>query len=444
MGVDRRGFLVSAGLSVAGSVLVPPAAPSHAGAAPLALGPEPDWNAVRDQFELSRDYVNLGTFYLSSHPRPVRDAIEKYRKLLDENPLYVEEVMFEDWSNNKPLHVKKVIAEYLGARAEEIALTPNTTTSLALLYNGLKIEPGQEILTTEHDHYSHHESIRLAVQKSGAGMKRVALHDGAATAREETMVERLRKAITPRTRAVGVTWVHSSTGLKLPIRRIAEAVTKANAGRADADRCLLIVDGVHGLGVEDEAVATLGCDFFAAGTHKWIFGPRGTGILWGRADAWLHTRPTVPTFEANGPFEAWRKDEPVSPATQAAWVSPGGFWAFEHQWGVEAAFRFHQQLGRTQIAERIHALNGQIKEGLAAMPHVVLHTPRGSTLSAGIVCFDVKGLKPEEVVARLRPKKILATTTPYAVSYARVAAGIMIQPEEIETTLREIRGLAAA
>lgn len=68
---------------------------------------------------------------------------------------------------------------------------------------------------------------------------------------------------------------HSSTGLKMPVRRIADALAEINAGRSEADRVLLVVDGVHGFGVEDETVAQMGCDFFVAGTHKWIFGPRG-------------------------------------------------------------------------------------------------------------------------------------------------------------------------
>lgn len=61
----------------------------------------------------------------------------------------------------------------------------------------------------------------------------------------------------------------------MPVRRIADALAEINAGRSEADRVLLVVDGVHGFGVEDETVAQMGCDFFVAGTHKWIFGPRG-------------------------------------------------------------------------------------------------------------------------------------------------------------------------
>jgi selenocysteine lyase/cysteine desulfurase len=76
------------------------------------------------------------------------------------------------------------------------------------------------------------------------------------------------------------------------------------------------------------------------------------------------------------------------------------------------------------------------------MKHVRLHTPASDTLSAGIVCFEVDSLKPPEVVRRLAARKIHATTSPYAVSYTRVSAGIMISPEEVDRTLREIRALA--
>ena len=81
---------------------------------------------------------------------------------------------------------------------------------------------------------------------------------------------------------------------------------------------------------------------------------------------------------------------------------------------------------------------------LATMPGVTLHTPLDAALAGGIVCFEVAGLRPAEVAHRLRGRGIVATESPYAVSYARVAAGIMVQPEEIETTLREIRALAKA
>lgn len=396
-----------------------------------------DWSAVRDQFALARDYVHLSSFFLSSHPRPVRESIERHRRAIDDNPfLYVEQNMFK-----MPGQVRAAAARYLGGTAEEVALTNSTTQGLAFVYHGLPLKAGQEILTTTHDHYVHHEAIRLAAERAGATVKKISLFDDFTAISEEEIVGRIKKAVGPETRAVGLTWVHSGSGLKVPVRRVAEAIKEINRGRDEADRVLLIVDGVHGFGVEDESVALLGCDFFVAGTHKWIFGPRGTGLVWAKAETWKMMRPIFPAFEF-GPFAAWMRGEAPPRGMQASWVAPGGFHAFEYAWALPAAFAFHQQLGRARVAERIHGLNEQCKEGLARMRRVKLYTPRGNKLSAGLVCFDVEGMKSEEVVSRLLARRVIASTAPYALPCARLAPSLLNSPEEIETTLREIRTLA--
>lgn len=439
MTIDRRSFLAATGLSTAAGALS--GIRFNAGAT-LALKPLDnlfDWSAVRDQFNLSRDYIHLSSFFLASHPRPVQEAIEKHRRAIDDNPvLYVGRHMFE-----MPGLVRASVAEYLGGKPEEVALTNSTTMGLAFVYHGLPIKAGQEILTTAHEHYVHHEAIRLAAERAGASVRKISLFDDFNSISEEDIVRRIRRAVTPKTRAVGITWVHSSTGLKLPVRRIAEALAEVNAGRAEADRALLIVDGVHGLGAENETIAEMGCDFFIAGTHKWMFGPRGTGIIWAKAGVWKMMRPTFPAVDF-GSFTAWLRGEAPRGEMNAAWISPGGFHSFEYAWALPAAFAFHKGIGRARIAERIHGLNNQCKEGLARMPHVKLHTPPGNRLSAGIICFDVEGMKPEEVVKRLLARRIIASTAPYSVSCVRLAPSLLNSPEEIETTLREIRALAAA
>ncbi|HEX6432765.1 MAG TPA: aminotransferase class V-fold PLP-dependent enzyme, partial [Gemmatimonadales bacterium] len=126
----------------------------------------------------------------------------------------------------------------------------------------------------------------------------------------------------------------------------------------------------------------------------------------------------------------------------AAMFSPGGFQAYEHHWAVPSAIEFHERIGPARITQRIHSLNQAMREGLSKMPHVVTYTPASSELTAGMVCFDVKGLKAKETVERLLRKKIIASTTPYAVPFARVAFGIMNTPAEVETTLRAVRALA--
>jgi len=111
---------------------------------------------------------------------------------------------------------------------------------------------------------------------------------------------------------------------------------------------------------------------------------------------------------------------------------------------TEAALELQAQLGRSRVAARIRDLNGRLRNGLATMRGITLQTPIDPALAAGIVCFEVEGLRPAEAVARLRARRIVASESPYAVSYARVSAGIMVQDDEVERTLREIRALLPA
>ena len=418
-------------------------APRQHGRSLLRLTGEPDWIAIRDLFPLVPDWTHLSSFLFVSHPKPVTESIDYFRRKIDSDAVWIERAAFSDAEGRPFVAVKRALSEYTGGMPNEIAYTSNTTTALAMAYQGLRIRGDQEILTTEHDHYSHHESIRYAAARSGCAVRYVALFETPAAARADEIVDRIARAITPKTRAVGVTWVQSSTGIKLPIAQIADVVARANRGRASADRCLLIVDGVHGFANQDVYIARLGADFFASGAHKWLFAPRGTGFLWGRADAWPELRPTIPSFDPDAvdiTFQAWA-ERAALPPTQAAFVSPGGFIAYEHLLALPAAVELHRTIGRNQIAARIAELNAAFREGAAAIPGVTLHTPRDPALSGGISCFEVRGLAPGQVVARLAEKKIRTTTSPYKVTYARVSAGIMNKPEEIDLVLREIRAL---
>src|SRR5438477_9306154 len=166
MTTSRRAFLAGGalGISLRPGWLV--------AAAEKRMPPAPkldDWGSVRAQFRLSKEHANFAGFYIASHPAPVRAAIEAWRLALDEDPfLVVERGMFESEAQNAQRKVREEIAAYLGGKEDEIALTPNTTTGLALVYHGLPLKPGDEVLTTAHDHVSHHESIRLATERSGA------------------------------------------------------------------------------------------------------------------------------------------------------------------------------------------------------------------------------------------------------------------------------------
>ena len=437
MSFTRRDFLVAPAALAATSLL-----PANLLAALAAESPAlPDlssWDNVRAQFALDPSVAHFASFFIASHPAPVREAIEAYRRAIDRNPfLVVERGMFEAPEENLPMQVQAEIGAYLGARPEEICLTGNTTTGLALVYHGLPLQPGDEVLCTTHDHYSHHESIRLATERAGASMRKVSLFDESAGAGVDAIVAALLKGIGPKTRVNGLTWVHSATGIRLPIREMASAL-RARSGPP----LLLVVDGVHGIGATDETIATLGCDYFVAGTHKWIFAPRGTGLVWANAENWARLRPTIPSFSDQAQYEAWEQGKPLASPNNANRMTPGGFHAFEHQWAAAAAFRMHRQMGRARVAARIRSLNEQCKQGLAKNPKVTLHTPMSGELSAGLVAFEVAGLKPDDVVKQLLAKGIIASTSPYAISYARLAPSLVNTPEQVETAVRAVREIS--
>ncbi len=450
--MKRRKFIARTGLALAGGLAVSScrspedplregeaattdAAPAS-GQASIVPG---DWRSVREQFALAPDKIHLSAMLVSSHPWPVREAITRYRQRLNADPV----TYLAEQNVQRKQAARHAAGEYLGVSGEDVALTDSTTMGIALVYHGLRLRPDQEALTTEHAYYSTDASLRLATARTGASVRRIRLYDDEpADVPAEQIVENVARALTPATRVLALTWVHSSTGVKLPLRRSAEVVAEANAGRAEEDRVLVAVDGVHGFGVEDVVMDDLGCDFFMAGCHKWLFGPRGTGIAWARPEAWARTLPTIPSFVADECWTAWALETAPSGPTTAARMTPGGFKPFEHQWAMTEAFAFHQQIGKARVAERTHALNRQLKEGLAAMPHVTLYTPRAERLSAGIVCFDVAGYSPWDVVNALGQRDIVATTTPYAVSHARLTPSIYNTHEEIDTALRAIRDMA--
>ena len=401
-----------------------------------------DWAWVRGQFDLTPEYLHFSQFFIVSHPRPVREAIERLRHAIDSNPfLIVEHGLFGTRDRNMQWPAQRAAADYIGGRPEDIALVDSTTEGLALIYHGLSLKPGDEILATTHDHYVHHESIRLAAQKLGATWRRVPLYDRADAVTVDEVTANLRQAIAPNTRVIGLTWVHSGTGVKLPVRKLAAVISEANIKRAENDRILLVVDGVHGFGNQDETPVDMECDFFVAGTHKWIFAPRGTGIVWGRADAWTRIRPTVPSMSSDDAYEGWVENKDPGP-TQARLVSPGGFKAFEHQWAMPEAFAFHQSIGRKRIADRVAALSTQCKEGLARMSHVKLHTPRAPELSAGIDCFEVAGVAPETAVHKLLEEKVIASASPYKTSYVRLAPSLVNDEQQVDQALRAVYALS--
>lgn len=441
MGIDRRQFLGGVGVTMAAgasaAAQVPVTTPQQPVPVPLPAPQPADWSHVRRMFPIAYDHVDMSAMLLTAHPTPVAAAINRYRYALDTHPVtYLQH-------NNRRLQnaSRDAIGAYLGIDGRNVALTDSTTMGVALVYQGLKLVRGQEVLVTDDSYYVTHESLRLAAEKSGIIVRSFPLADLLAAPSEGAIVERVISQIGPRTRVLALTWVHSNTGLKMPVRAIVDAL---RSGRSRSSYGVLVcVDGVHGFGCEDATLASLGCDFLMAGCHKWLFGPRGTGMIAGTDAAWQALSPTIPSFIDSDAYSRWIRDEPAM-FTTAAMATPGGFKAFEHVWAIPEAFAIHYMAGKSRVAARTAELASQLKEGLVAMPNIILQTPRSRALSAGIVAFDVAGRSAPDVVATLRARGIVASVAPYRVEHVRLAPCIRNSPEEIERVLQELRTIAGA
>src|SRR4051794_24491749 len=255
---NRRGFLGTLAATATAAIAAPPRIGGvSAAAASDAIGGHTTWDEVRQLFELRPDRIHMSGLLFASHPRPVRDAIARHRDELQRDP--ASYISHERWTLEAK--VLKSASAYLGVRPDDIALTDSTSMGLGLLYSSLALKPGEEVLTTNHDHYAVEAALLVCAERTGSRIKRIDMYRDVSTATADEIVESVRRAIVPATRVVAITWVHSGTGLRIPVRAIADVVAAANKQRGPDGRIYLCVDGVHGLGVEDLNLAELGCDF---------------------------------------------------------------------------------------------------------------------------------------------------------------------------------------
>ncbi|KRP58770.1 aminotransferase class V-fold PLP-dependent enzyme [Pseudomonas trivialis] len=414
---DRRTFLKQAGLLAAslplGASLMPPA---------LAATATDPWTGLKQLFNQDPSYLHFSNFLVTSHPRPVRDAIERYRLQIDRNPgLAMDWDLQETWKREG--QVRDWAGRYLKATPAQIALTGSTSEGLAMIYGGIKVRPDQEILTTVHEHYATQSVLDFRTLKEGTQVRRIELFKRASQVSVDEVLGNIHRAIRPNTRVLGMTWVQSGSGVKLPIGEIGTLVNEHNRNRDDQDRILYVVDGVHGFGVENLDFPDMHCDFFIAGTHKWMFGPRGTGLVCARDSENNYVTPMVATFSEDTNF--------------ATRMTPGGYHAFEHRWAADEAFKLHLQLGKAQVQARIHELNTELKTRLLAHPRIELVTPGSPALSAGFTFFRVKGQDSDAVAAYLMKNRVVVDAVERdAGPVVRTSPGLLNSTDEIQRFMR--------
>jgi len=415
-------------------------------------GPAPDWerlkrhirSCVTGKFELDPNLIHLNVMLKASPPLTVREAIETHRAGLNKDPAGY---FFERDADGGPTRsmretarVAGLAAKYLGladvlqqrklSGLDVIAQTTSTTMGLALLANGVTARSGQEVLMSTHDFFTWRDAWRFRSARGDLACREMQLYADPGSARlADEIVDTVAREIRKETRVLAMTWVHSNTGVKVPIGRIGQLVEALNAERAPENRILYCVDGVHGFGVEDADFQDFHCDFFAAGCHKWLFGPRGTGILCGAPESWQHLRETIPSM--------------LPPGSDGARHTPGGVQCFEHVWAVAEAFEFVAGIGKTAIAQYTHGLATRLKKGLASLPGVSVVTPMAAELSSGVVCCD-PGLDARQAKKDLLDDGIAAMTATDVdgTHYLRFSPSILNVEADIDKAIDAVSKLA--
>nr|WP_246884070.1 aminotransferase class V-fold PLP-dependent enzyme [Pseudomonas chlororaphis] len=417
---NRRTFLKHASLLAAALPLGTFAIGQARATATPATSQQP-WAQLRQLFDLDPDYVHLANFLITSHPKPVREAIEQYRAVLDRNPAMAMDYDTQ-YTWKREAQVRESVGRYLQIKPAQVALTGSTTEGLAMMYGGIHVRPGQEILTTVHEHYSTRNALKFRTQRDGTQVRTIELFKSPHQVSVDEVLGNIDRSIRPNTRVLGMTWVQSGSSVKLPIGEIGKLVDQHNRNRDEGERILYCVDGVHGLGVEDVTFADLNCDFFVAGTHKWMFGPRGTGIFCSRSEKLEHLTPMVATFSENQDF--------------ATTMTPGGYHSFEHRWALDQAFELHMRLGKANIQARIHQLNSYLKQRLQELPGIELVTPLSPELSAGFTFFRGPNLDTDATAAWLIENRILVDAVYRdAGPLVRMAPGLLNNEADIDRAM---------
>ena len=207
-------------------------------------------------------FLNHGSY--GACPAPVFARYQELQRELERNPVAFLARRFDELTAGS----RAALAAFLGARPDDLVFVPNATAGLNAVIRSLRLEPGDEVLTTRHEY---------------GAVTRTWEFVGAKLVYAEP--DELVGAIGPRTKAVSVSHITSPTALVLPVAEICAAARAAGA--------LAIVDGAHAPGQLPLDLEALGADVYAGNCHKWLCAPKGAGFLWARPEHQRWIEPLV-------------------------------------------------------------------------------------------------------------------------------------------------------
>ncbi len=415
--IDRRRFLSSAGkglgLMALSSVAVgslhtelKAAVERVAELSPEALAADEDfWAVIQQAFSVTRGIVNLNNGGVSPSPRLVTEAFVRYTWQQEDATAYTMWQILEPQSET----VREGLAEIFGCDKEEIAITRNASESLETLLMGLDLKSGDEILTTTQDYGRMLNTMKQRELREGIKLNLIKVPIAPGDVKD--LATPFERAITPRTKMIMVAHQINLTGQIMPVRQVCEM--------ARAKGIETIVDGAHAFAQFDFKRDDLQCDYYGTSLHKWLYAPKGTGMLYVRKEKIAKVWPLMASDDKQR--NDIRKFEEIGTHSAAMRLAIG------------EAILFHNAIGGKRKEARLRYLSRYWMNKLKSVPRIGFNTSFDERQSCAIANVKVDGVDPVAIGSYLMAKHKIFTTPIIHEEFT----GIRITPN-VYTTLWEL------
>lgn len=363
------------------------------------------WANIQQAFSVTRGIINLNNGGVSPSPRIVTEAFVRYTWQQEDATAYTMWQILEPQSET----IRTGLAEMFGCDAEEIAITRNASESLEILLMGLDLRSGDEVLTTTQDYPRMITTLRQRELREGLKLNLIKIP--LAPKNVDDIASAFERAITPRTKLILVSHQINLTGQIVPVRKVCEM--------ARSKGIETIVDGAHSFAQFDFKRDDLGCDYYGTSLHKWLYAPKGTGLLYVKKDKIAKVWALMASEDKNR--SDIRKFEEIGTHSAAMRLAIG------------EAILFHNAIGGKRKEERLRYLSRYWMNRLKDVPGVGFNTSFDPTQYCAIANFKIDGVDPVKLGSYLMSKhKIFATPIEH-----EEFSGIRITPN-VYTTIWEL------
>lgn len=377
-----------------------------AGLSPEAVAMDEDfWAVIQQAFSVTRGIVNLNNGGVSPSPRVVTEAFVRYTWQQEDATAYTMWQLLEPQSET----IRTGLAEIFGCSAEEIAITRNASESLEILLMGMDFKPGDEILTSTQDYPRMLTTLKQRELREGLKLNLIKVPIAPKDIND--LATPFERAVTPKTRLILVSHQINLTGQILPVRRVCEM--------ARAKGIETIVDGAHSFAQFDFKRDDLQCDYFGTSLHKWLYAPKGTGMLYVKKDKIPKVWALMASEDKNK--NDIRKFEEIGTHSAAMRLAIG------------EAILFHNAIGGKRKEARLRYLSRYWMNKLKAVPKISFNTSFDDTQSCAIANVKIDGIDQAAIGSYLMSKHKIFTTPIVHEEFT----GIRITPN-IYTTLWEL------